>query len=198
MKQIILVLFFLVACSTFADVYKSIDADGNVTYSDAPMNEQAEKIDLPEDHTDESLTPAAPTEENVGQDANTITETSEVSGEESANNTLLVKTPKKPYTKFAILSPVNGETIQNQPTIMVQITIDPQLQEGDMIQVYLDGSPWGPPAHTNQFQFSRPDRGTHQISAKLLGDNNTVLKDSGSHTVYIHQAHIPTSPPVNN
>jgi hypothetical protein len=192
-KKILLILFFLFACSTFADVYKSIDAQGNVIYSDTPQNAQAEKIDLPEEHAGEALT-TTPAE----QQAAASEESHE--GGEAANpdQTLIVKAEKKPYTKFSILSPANGETIQNQPNIMVEISIDPPLQEGDMIQIYLDNNPWGPPAHASQFQFTKPDRGTHQISAKLIGDNNTVLKDSGSNTVYIHQAHIPNSPPVRN
>lgn len=193
-KKILLILFFLSACSTFADVYKSIDAAGNVTYSDAPQNDQAEKIELPQDHAGEALTTtpaenAASTEQASSLEPNPVP---------NADQTLIVKPEKKPYTQFSISSPANGETLQNQPTIKVEISINPPLQEGDMVQIYLDNNAWGPPAHATQFQFTKPDRGTHQISAKLIGNDNTTLKSSGSNTVYIHQAHIPTSPPVQN
>ena len=152
-----------------------------------PLNETSEQIVLPTDNQ-----PETPIEE-TDRSNNTETQTPQepIMTEPSV-------TQKKPYTKFIMLSPLNQATIQNQPTISVELGIDPPLQKGDMIQIYLDGRMWGAPGNSPYFEFLAPERGTHQISAKLIDEKGAVLKETSSNTVFIHQAHIPTSPPVKN
>ena len=65
-------------------------------------------------------------------------------------------------------SPVDQESIQNQPSVNIELKIDPPLQAGDKVQIFLDGAPWGPPAPTTHFVFNAPDRGTHTLSAKII------------------------------
>lgn len=170
-----LVLFFL--CITplayATEVYMQTDSQGNTVYSDKPTN-TAVKLNLPTTNGG-TPTPSTPT---------TVTVTTPASTTPSTTTVII----KKPYTTFALTAPADQATIQNQPTIPVDITIDPALQEGDKIQVYLDGVAWGPAGASTHFEFTAPDRGTHQISAKLIDNNAQVLKTTTSNTIYIHHA----------
>jgi len=164
-------LFFLLVGHAFADVvYMQTDNEGNPVYSDSPLNQNAQRIIAPPVSEVNSSKPAT-------SKTTTNTQTTNIP-------------PNKPYTVFAMESPKNEETIQNQHIIPVSIKIEPALQEGDKVLVLIDGAPWGEPQASTQLQFTAPDRGTHSLSAKLLDKNGQVLKQTNSITVYIHQAHL--------
>jgi hypothetical protein len=88
-----------------------------------------------------------------------------------------------------IASPKNQETLQNQqPTIPVIVNVEPSLQNNDKIQIFVDGQPWGPALKSTTFDLPKIDRGTHQIYAVILSDNNEVLKQTTSITIFVHYA----------
>lgn len=183
MKKIILSLFLLFATMTCiaSDVYTETDSQGNVVFSDTPLSDHSKKM----------------TESEIQQSSTTVKSNQEsqpIADPNPAEEKL--NTNKQPYTEFVIASPVDQQTIQNQPTISVSIKLTPALQEGDKIQVFLDGRPWGAANATTSFQFPQPDRGIHTISAKLIDSNQLVLNQTKTITVYIHQTHISTPPPA--
>jgi hypothetical protein len=177
MRYLFTVLLFCVPVICSADIYKQVDQNGNVTYSDTPLGNNSVKIAAPDVNTVPSTTtqPALPPSTTPPA---------------APENMAVTKSANKPYTVFMISSPSNQETIQNQPFITVHIKIDPPLQEGDSIEIYLDGNPWGKPQTTTQISFITPERGTHEISAKLFDRNMQVLKVAPANTIYIHQAHL--------
>jgi hypothetical protein len=168
-------LIFSLVCS--AEIYMSKDKDGNVMYSDTP-SQDAKKIVLPESNipSTSTSTPPPPTTTAVEK----IVKTTET----TAQNV--------PYTKFVIGVPPDKETITNQPTISVVFLIDPDLQKGDRIQLYLDGAAVQAPAAKTSFDLTNVERGTHQLSAILLDANNNTLKESQTVTIYVHYAHLGT------
>lgn len=178
------IFLFIIPHCVWADVFKSTDEQGNAVYSDTPLNDQAERITLPTEEQSETNEPP----QNI----------SEQTPNQESQSEVMSLDQKKPYSKFTITTPADQATIQNQPIIYVDVSVVPELQKGDTIQIYLDGHPWGSPLASTHFQFTRPDRGTHQLSAKLIDDKKGVVKETGVHTIYIHQAHIPTSPPAFN
>ncbi len=96
-------------------------------------------------------------------------------------------TQNKPYSTFQLKYPGPEETIQNQPTITVEFIINPPLQPGDTIQLYLDGKPYGQASTNMQPTLSLLDRGTHSLSAAILDVNHRVVKQANANTIYIHQ-----------
>ncbi len=183
MKYTLFVLLILISLIGYADIYMQTDKNGNTTYSDVPTSDKAIKIEAPEVNTTSSTT-SATTPSNASAGAQTL-----------PSNQMISTEAKKPYTAFVISSPADQATIQNQPAISVNVSVTPSLQEGDVVQIYLDGSPWGKSLHATQFTFTAPDRGTHQISAKLLDKNGQTLKDTPSNTIYVHHAALGASPP---
>jgi len=185
MKIVFFVVLYLISFYSWADIFKSIDSQGNVIYSDTPSNKKAERIEIPDD-TNQDQSSSAESSES----AKSVMSTNSANMDAVKTANVNPVKEKKPYTKFFILSPPDQATLQNQPIIYVDITIDPLLQEGDKIQIYLDGRPWGSASASTHFELTRPDRGTHQISARLIDDKQRIVKETGSYTIYVHQTHI--------
>jgi hypothetical protein len=72
----------------------------------------------------------------------------------------------------------------------VKVEATPALQEGDLIQIYVDGGPTGNAMHQSVFEVTIPDRGTHIVSAAIFDKSMKLLKRSNSITIFVHQAHI--------
>lgn len=174
MNKIIAFLFiFIVGMHSnklLAAVYQEDNANGTVVYSDIPLNSDAKQIDIPKGN--KITSPTSPT--------NTI----------DTNNTTLAKTVKIPYSTFIITSPADQDTIQNQITIPVTIEIKPDLQPGDKIQLIVDGKPSGDALPSIHLQLFQIDRGTHQLSAVIIDNNQQVIKKSNNVTIYNHRASV--------
>jgi hypothetical protein len=190
MKIKLFILLLIISTLSFADVYQNTDENGNISYSDIPSNDQSKRLSNSEISQSSTVvtTSSNPEPNSTGESINNNP------GSNTADN----KAIKKPYVQFAITSPANETTIQNQSTIPIDVNVDPPLQEGDKIQILLDGIPWGAPNSTTHFEFPQPDRGVHIISAKLIDKNQITLKQSNAVRIYIHRAHIPTQPPAFN
>jgi hypothetical protein len=172
MKKLMLILLLFVPLLAHAEqVYMQTDQNGNVTYSDTPAD-NAKPVNLPQ-----ISTAPAPQPKQVPL--------------ATAPATMPVPVPvgNKPYIEFDLMQPIDQATIQNQPSIPVDVKVAPELQPGDKVQIMLDGAPWGPPAPAIHFVFNAPERGTHTLSAELINASQQVIKETNTVTVYIHQAH---------
>lgn len=169
MKYILSMILLLAAFVCNAAVYMQVDPNGTATYTDVP-SVNAQKVD--------------PNGYGSAQASQSSQQTSNASTPAIVANA----EAKKPYTTFLISSPVDQQTFQNQRDITVEIKIQPDLQKGDKIQAFLDGKPVGDAVASTHLQLKQLDRGTHQINAVLIGDNQANLKQSNSVTVFIHYA----------
>jgi len=175
MKYLVLLLCFF-SLSVYADdIYKTVDANGNVTFSDKPISNKSTEVVIPKVNSSPA-TPTPPPQNNP------VTSTEPATPDNQ--NT------KKPYTKFAIASPLDQDSIQNQPILHVTLDVQPELQDGDVIQVYVDGGPMGDAKHQTSFDFTIPYRGTHILSAILFDKDMRVLNKATPITIYVHQAHL--------
>ncbi|VVC77062.1 hypothetical protein AQUSIP_23890 [Aquicella siphonis] len=166
--------FFLILTALNAhgeEVYEHINQDGSITYSDKPIGENAVTITAPVVSTAPAMASPAPQQKSAA----TLSADTEA---------------RKPYTAFAISSPGDQETIQNQPILIVDVKLDPPLQAGDRIQIYLDGNPLGKAAADTHFEFTIPYRGEHTLSAAIFDKNMKLLKQAPTFTIYVHQAHL--------
>lgn len=173
MRYLILVLLLLTSLPCISSIYMQKDSDGDVTYTDIPLN-NAQPISLSPTNSVPSTTPPATAPAN-----NTTTTTSVATEEEKTEVT---------YKTFAIISPVNNDTIQNQPIITVKIAIEPELRAGDTIQVYLDGKAWGTPVSSTSIDLTNVERGEHTLSAKLFDNTQNMLKQTEAIKIFVHRA----------
>lgn len=170
----------LLCCFTmavFANVFTYKDAQGNVVFTDTPTNSNAQPLSS-EDIGKPIVVPSR----------NTATQT------DDKTKTDNLADQHQNYTSLEIVTPKDQETFQNQPNITVEVSTTPKLQKGDLIQIFLDSTPWSPPQPIIRFSFMRPNRGTHTLTAKLLNKNQQVLLETKPITIFVHQAHLGNFP----
>jgi hypothetical protein len=173
MKYFIAAILLLISIISSAAIYMQTDSTGNVSYSDMP-SPGAQRQDI-------ASPPAMETSSgNIGN-------------QPSANS--LKKAKAQPvteehqaYTDFTITSPAPGETFQNQREIPLDIQVSPSIQKGDSIIIFLDGTQAGEPATGAHFTLHQVNRGTHQVMAKLINNQQAILKSSQPVTFYVHYA----------
>jgi hypothetical protein len=161
-----LLIFYTAYCT--ASVYQQTDDSGTAVYSDIPLSPTSKQVDL--SNTTEGQISSSPS----------ATPTKDVPS----------KPAKKEYITFAISSPTDQQTIQNEPVITVKFKVEPELQKGDMIQVFLDGTPQGKPTASTTVNLDLVQRGQHQLSATLMDANQATLKQSNLVTIFVHRASV--------
>lgn len=176
------VFLLLISHVAYADqVYKQLDKNGNIIYSDQPL--------------DKNATTVGNLNANIAPSSNANTDNADTTQQANVATTSITD---QPYTRFAIQSPADEESIQNQPTITVKFDVVPALKKGDKIQAYLDGNPWDQAFPSNTLTFTIPDRGTHYIYAELLDKDSRPIMKTKSITIYVHQASIGNQKRLNS
>lgn len=169
MKTIMFKTFFLILMALMmavasgvvsAEVYKIVDEDGNVTYTDKPPEDGSQPIKLKPISVIE-----APTYEQPDKAA-----TSGAEGD--ADKPASIRYLRKNYADFAIVAPQQDETIWNpEAPITVAWNTRYQLQEGMQVTIYVDGQQHS--RTTEQIvAIADLDRGEHTIEAQLIDSGN--------------------------
>lgn len=173
-------LFFLTSVS--ADVYRSIDEDGNVVFTDKPSPD-AEKIRIDKVQTisppavkDFEYTPPAKSADSV-------------------------------YTKLEVVNPKNDQVFTGGTgDIMVSVLIQPALNtaHGDRLIIYMDGKKQAESGSTS-FAFTGLHRGTHTTKVDVVNRDGKSIKSSAPVSFTIHRPSVqnpsrqppptPTPPP---
>lgn len=159
-------LTLLTAPVLFAgEVYRIISKDGEVTFTDSPpANAKSESVDMPK------INIAAP------PPATTKNSKDEAGADESA------------YTKASITQPSNNATIPpGQREVVVQIALEPPLQTGHLVQIYVDGRKQGSPSASSTFTLSSLDRGEHSVSAEIVGVDKQRKAKTQTITLHVKQ-----------
>ena len=164
-SQIVLLLLALFTLTAvFGDtLYKWVDDQGNVHYSDKP-HPGATKMHLPNAQT---FTPPATATPDDG------------SGQHRQ------QAQQQAYS-IQITSPSADQTFSNTQSVTVSVSLTPGLQQGDTITITVDGQSQGPGGSLSA-TFDGLDRGQHTASATLQEANGKVLS-APSVTFYIHRA----------
>ncbi|HMM76163.1 MAG TPA: DUF4124 domain-containing protein [Gammaproteobacteria bacterium] len=174
---LLLLLFCLSLPGTqAADAWRSIDAEGNVEYSDTPRP-GAVRIELPEPRTVPARLP-----EPV---AETLPATAEETTRELPRNAVA-------YREIAIVDPANDDTLRdNGGNLLVSVRLKPALQKqfGHRLQLLLDGAVYATGAVSN-FAITELDRGTHTVQAVVLGLDGAPLASSAPVTFHLHRTSI--------
>jgi len=147
-------ILLLVAVAPFADaqqIYKTVDEDGNVVYTDRKPSDDAEPIPLPE------LTVVDPVD--IGDpSAARSTDSSEF----------------EPF-EFSIVSPLADEIIVNTAyRLDVEVDIDSELPNGAEIVYRVDGEEKLVSRDTS-VTLEGIERGPHEVSAEIRLRNGQVI-----------------------
>jgi hypothetical protein len=170
-------LLFLFLTPAQAEIYRWVDADGNVIYSDEP-HPDAETVDLPE------ATVYTP----VGAEQESEAEILKLSPEQEDDSS----TPDIAY-QLRIIAPANDESIWvNNGSVTVSLVLEPELnaERGDKILVTLDGEAVGEPQAATTIQLTNLNRGTHTLSASVVDANGATLTSSSNVSFHLHRTSV--------
>ncbi len=159
-------LILLASPSPFAsEVYRIVDAEGQVTFTDSPAaNTKAETVDLPKINI------------AIAPQPRTIEGESESTGEET------------PYTSARITQPLNNATIPpGQTAVAVTLALEPALQEGHLVQLYIDGRAQGSATASTTFSVSNLNRGEHKVYIEVLGGDKKRKAKAKTITFHVKQ-----------
>ncbi|QSX33899.1 DUF4124 domain-containing protein [Shewanella avicenniae] len=162
------IMLALITISAQAAIYKWVDKDGKVHFSDQP-HPNAEIVELNEKTQNSvALPPAKPL--NLG-------------------NTSVKTEQEATQYQVQITSPEHDATIRSNPgEMVVSVAVSPNLASGHYLQVYIDGVATTEAQASPVFQLHGIERGQHQIEAKVIQQNGKVLASSSAITIYMHQA----------
>jgi hypothetical protein len=168
MKKILLMLLL----STFAvqaEVYRWLDENGNVIFSDEP-HPNGEKVELKQPSTYSPV--QIPTEKAAAEPS-----TSEQVGEEK----------EAPNYRVRLISPENDQAFwENSGTVTLVARVSPKLDQDrdDQFLFYLNGKEVGGRQSSSSLTVPNVERGTHSASVAIVDSSGAAL--SSSKTITFH------------
>ncbi len=159
MNRLLVLSLLIFTGSVFAEtVYKTVDEQGNVIFTDKP-SDSAEVIQLQEIQTIENPNP--PTYKPPSN-------TSKDDAEESI------------YQAFSVVSPPEGEGYRNNAgNVDIQLSLVPELRRGHTVIVMMDGNEISEGGALS-VSLQNVDRGTHSISARVVDAGGKTLISTSS------------------
>ncbi|MCC5858886.1 MAG: DUF4124 domain-containing protein [Ectothiorhodospiraceae bacterium] len=147
-----------------AQIYRHVDDDGRVTYSDQP-HPDAEEVELPSPSVYEA--PRRQPAPAPAPDA---------------------EPPAPAYQNIAIADPPHEGTVRdNEGRVQVRIHIQPELREHHELELLLDGEPVAG-GRSLSYELENVYRGAHQLQVRVRDRRGDVVAESDSSTFYMHQA----------
>ena len=160
MRLISFVLLALISCSGFSEekkkLYKWVDEQGNVHYSDEP-HKGAKEVKLPEVTTIKMKAP-----QMKPLDSSQI-------GADSSKSPI--------YDEVALISPENDGVIRNnaaQVTLVAKIS--PAIEEGHKLQFTLDGQTVANPENASTVIAENIEYGLHTANVAVVDDKGKQIK----------------------
>ena len=171
----------LMASPLMAQVYKVVDKDGNVTFTDQPPGDGSKPIKLAPINVIE-----APEYEKAP----------EPTDEEDAAKEPSLSYLRRIYRDFAIISPEQEESVwKPDGPIVVAWSVRTALQPGMQVTLFLDGN-----RHSTTAQPMIPlgglDRGEHNVKAELRDSKNRIVATTEAVTFFVRQPGLYNRPRV--
>ena len=160
----------LVAFPAGAEIYKTVDANGNVVYTDVPPKTDGKTVDMTPlnsyepSHVPRTSAPAGGTSSGAALDAHY-------------------------YNLLQITEPADDEAVrENAGNVLIAVAISPALRGDHRLVLKLDDVPLDGDAEDNVFQLSNVDRGTHVATAEVVDAEGAVVAESAPVTFHVLRA----------
>jgi Domain of unknown function (DUF4124) len=148
-RFLLLILCVLISTTSVAQIYKTVDKDGNVVYSDTPPNDQAESVKLKQILTLPAETPT--------------------------NSTSTSRDDGVVQYQVEIVSPRNEVVIPpGQRDLAVAIVLNPSLQQDHLITYYIDGE-LVQETQSTSIVIQDPPRGGRTLTVEVINQQGDVL-----------------------
>ncbi|MEM1229218.1 MAG: DUF4124 domain-containing protein [Pseudomonadota bacterium] len=151
-------------------IYKTVDAQGNVVYSDIAPTQQEGEAELQVEELNTYRTPVIEPESLP---------TVKLQPEEPPEEAF------KPYTELALASPGEDQAVRaNNGNISLVARINPALQGDHALRFYLDGAPVAT-VNGPQASLTAVDRGTHSARVAIVDGSGATIKESAAVTFHL-------------
>lgn len=177
MRTLILLFVLAAATATATEIYRWVDADGQAHYSDQ-WQPGAERIQVQESPAYSPPPAAAP-----------------------AGRVAAAAAPRSAYQELEIASPAQEQVLWNIGSqLPVSIRLEPALQSGHELRLFLDGQQQDLPAGSLAVTLSEVYRGMHTLRAEVVSAAGESLITSPTRTFMVRQTSMlnpaPAVPPV--
>ena len=168
----VIALAFLGPVSVSAEIFRTVDENGNVVFSDVPPSpdQTSESVSVDPVNTFEAPAVSAP----------------------PANASADEEVPEvESYNSLTILAPANDETVrENAGNVTVAVALNPSLRAGDRLVLYMDGKQSQVRAQGTSFRLENVDRGTHTIGVRVLDDAGNVAAEAPTSTFTLQRVSV--------
>jgi hypothetical protein len=162
-----ILLSLLVCLPSNAEIYRWVDADGRVHFSDRPTRD-AERVDVRF---------SAPTGLNP---ASTL-------GPSSPDEAY-----RGPYAELDILTPGVDETLtESESGVPVSLRLDPALIGGHRLLLLLDGNALPVEGTHTQFKLTGLSAGSHRLQLQIRGTDDRIVAQSAPRAFQLRQPRTP-------
>ncbi|MFL1454342.1 DUF4124 domain-containing protein [Marinobacter sp. GN3S48] len=161
----------LTSAPAFAEVYRNVDAQGNVIFSDEP-SDGAEEVRV--------------------KPVTTVTLPKPADVQEPEKLRQVAEEEGSAYSSVRIVAPNDDEAFHSgSGDVAFRVTSNPGLKEGHRYEVTLDGQPVGQTT-SDTVTVRNVFRGTHDAGVNIIDKNGVQVKTGESISFTIHR------PSVNN
>jgi hypothetical protein len=159
-------------------IYRSIDKDGNVVFSDTPpaTGRKAETVELGDPNVFRAEQHAPPPSSDRAWAWDMEAEDADPAAERDGAYA---------YRSLRVAAPGHDEPVRdNAGNVTIVADVDPPLRPGHRIELYLDGQYVRSQADP-AFQLHELDRGTHTVQFQLLDASGTPILTSEPSTFHM-------------
>ena len=155
------------------DIYKTVDADGHIIYTDRPPTPDAKPISLRELSVVE---------------APTYSQSRRESPERAADDQMSVNELRFMYRDFKLVSPAPEQNFWGTGQVAtIAWDAGAPLQQGMSVVYFVNGEAVSDPTTASTFNTEPMDRGEHTARVDLLGPNEQVIASAGPVTFHVKQ-----------
>jgi hypothetical protein len=173
-NTLILLVILLFSSTAFAhgDIYKVVDKDGNVTFTDQPPNDAAQPLDLP---------PLSVIETDIQ-----VPETAAAGSAAEEPKPPTIRELKKQFRDFKITRPQPEETFWGTAnSVFVSWGSSQPIPQSMSAMLFVDGA--GQSASAMGGVTLTLDRGEHQVYAQLRDQQNRRIATTDTVTFFVKQ-----------
>lgn len=175
LRRLLLLTTLLASGLAAAQVYKWVDEDGVVHFSDQPRA-GAEEVELLRSPSPPGVQPGRPGAQST---PSTVATAAAPAADETVTD----------YQSLRVVSPAPEVTLWNiGGTLDVSLELQPALQPGHEVRLYFDGAARTVPG--TSFQLEEVYRGEHTIQAEIVDERGELQIRSEGHRFYVQQTSV--------
>ena len=160
---------------TDAAIYRYVDDDGNVVFTDRPRKD-AQTVTAEVENT---------YSQTQGPAAAAGTRGPYASGRRSSDEA--PETEPFSYQSISIVSPADDESLRdNAGNVSITATTVPPLRATDVAVLLVDGAP-AVSSQSLQFNLENVDRGTHTLAVRIQSSTGQIIGESPASTFHLQR-----------